>query len=44
MRKIGFSAHEFVKIGLAASIFILLAKFLGPKTKVPAIAATTERL
>jgi uncharacterized membrane protein YgaE (UPF0421/DUF939 family) len=44
MKLIGFSFHEFLKIGIAASLFILIAKWLGPKTKVPAIAATTERI
>ncbi len=44
MKLSGFSAREFLRIGFAAAIFILLAKWLGPKTKVPALAAVTERL
>ena len=44
MRLLGFSSREFLRIGFAAAVFILVAKWLGPKTNVPAIAATTERL
>lgn len=44
MKLLGFSSHEFLKIGLASVLFILAVKFIGPKTKVPAIAAVTERI
>lgn len=44
MKLIGYSGREFLRIGFAAAVFILALKWLGPKTNVPAIAATTERL
>jgi hypothetical protein len=44
MKVLGFSASEFIKIGLAASIFILMAKWLAPKTGVHALTTTTERI
>ena len=44
MKLLGFSSREFLRIGFAAAVFILFAKWLGPKTKVAAIAQTTERL
>lgn len=44
MKLLGFSAREFLRIGFAAVVFILIAKWVGPKTQVPAIAAATERI
>lgn len=44
MRLLGFSTGEFLKIGFAAALFILLAKWLAPKTGVPALSATANRL
>jgi hypothetical protein len=44
MRLLGFSASEFVKIGLASMVFILVAKWLAPKTGVPALTTTVNRV
>jgi len=44
MRLFGYSAREFLRIGFGAAVFILLAKWLGPKTMVPAVGQLTERL
>jgi hypothetical protein len=44
MRLLGFSTGEFLKIGLAATLFILVAKWLAPKTGVPALTATVNRV
>lgn len=44
MKLFGYTGREFLRIGLGAAVFILLAKWLGPKTRVPAIASATERL
>jgi hypothetical protein len=40
----GFGATQFLKIGLAAAIFILGAKWLVPKARVPALTQTVERI
>jgi hypothetical protein len=44
MHLLGFSMSEFVKIGLAAALFILAMKWLVPKAGVPALTAATERI
>lgn len=44
MKLLGFSAREFLRIGFAAAVFFLIAKWLGPKTGVPALTAVTEKL
>ena len=44
MQILGFSFHQFLTIGLAATIFILVAKWLAPKTGVPAIGALANRI
>lgn len=44
MRLGGVTLHEFLKVGLMASVFILLAKYVGGKSKVPALQATTAAL
>jgi hypothetical protein len=44
MRILGFGGGEFLKIGLAAVLFILFAKWLAPKTGVPALAAVANRV
>lgn len=44
MKLLGMSAHQFLTIGFASVVFILLAKWIGPKTGVPAIAQATERI
>lgn len=40
----GITLHEFFKVGLMASVFILLAKWAAPKTKIPALTATTAAI
>jgi len=44
LKLLGFSTREFLRIGFAAAVFILLAKWAGPKTRVAAITQATERL
>jgi hypothetical protein len=44
MRVLGYSAREFVRIGFAAAVFILVAKWLAPKTNVPALNSAAQRL
>lgn len=44
MRFMGYTGREFLRIGFAAAVFILLAKWLAPKAGVPALTATTDKL
>jgi hypothetical protein len=44
VRVLGISGREFIRIGLAASVFILLVKWGAPKTKVPALNSAAQRL
>lgn len=44
MRFFGYSAREFLRIGFAAAIFFLVAKWLIPKANVPALTTTVEKL
>lgn len=44
MRLFGYSSREFLRIGFAAAVFILVAKWLAPKTGVPALKQTVERI
>lgn len=44
MKLLGFSAREFLRIGFAAAVFFIAAKFLGAKSGVPALEAVTNRL
>jgi hypothetical protein len=44
MRAFGISAREFVRIGLCAAVFILVAKWLAPKTNVPALNSAAQKL
>lgn len=38
MRSIGFSLGSFFKIGIIAMVFILMAKYLLAKVKVPGLS------
>lgn len=42
MRSIGFSLGSFLKIGLIAVVFILLAKFVLNKVKVPGLSTAVN--
>lgn len=44
MRFLGYTGREFLRIGFAAAVFILLAKWLAPKLKQPALTATVDKL
>lgn len=44
MRVFGYSAREIVRIGLAAAIFFLVAKWLVPKAGIAALSSTVEKL
>lgn len=44
MKLFGYSAREFLRIGLASVVFILVAKWLVPKTNVPALTAAVEKV
>ena len=44
MKILGYSAREFVRIGLGACVFILLVKWAAPKTNVPALNAAAQKL
>jgi hypothetical protein len=44
MRFMGYSAREFLRIGFAAAVFFLMAKFLVPKANVPALTTAVEKL
>lgn len=44
MRLLGMSLHDFLKTGAAAVLFILLLKWLAPKTGVPAVASTAAAI
>lgn len=44
MRFLGYTGREFFRIGFAACVFILLAKWLAPKANVPALSQTVERI
>lgn len=44
MKLFGYSAREVVRIGLAAALFILVAKWLVPKANVPALTSTVEKI
>lgn len=44
MRLFGVSSREFFRIGLAAALFFLVAKWLVPKANVPALTQTVEKL
>ena len=38
------SGREFLRIGLCAAVFILLAKWGAPKTNIPALNSAAQRL
>jgi hypothetical protein len=42
MKKIGFSFGSFVKIGLIAMVFILLAKWVLTKVNVPGLSSAVQ--
>lgn len=42
MRKFGFSLGAFLKIGLIALVFLVLAKWLFKKVNVPGLSAAVE--
>lgn len=44
MKMLGFSSGEWLRIGFAASLFILVAKWLVPKAGVPALTQTVDRI
>jgi hypothetical protein len=44
MRIMGYSAREVIRIGLAACVFILFAKWLVPKANVAALTATVNKV
>lgn len=44
MRFFGYSSREFLRIGFAAAVFFLLAKWLVPKANVPALTSAVDRL
>jgi len=44
MRLFGYSAREFLRIGIAAAVFFLLAKWLVPKANVAALTQTVDKL
>ncbi|MGI8412662.1 MAG: hypothetical protein ACR2QA_09245 [Solirubrobacteraceae bacterium] len=44
MKLLGFSAREFLRIGFAAAVFFLIAKWAAPKLHQPALTATVEKL
>jgi len=44
VKLLGYSGREFLRIGFAASVFFVLAKYLGAKSGVPALESVTNRL
>jgi hypothetical protein len=44
MKLLGYSSGEWLRVGLCASLFILVAKWLVPKAGVPALTQTVERI
>ena len=44
MRMFGYSAREFLRIGFAAAVFILVAKWLAPKTGVAALNSAVDKI
>lgn len=44
MRLFGYSAREVLRIGFAAAVFFLFAKWAAPKANIPALTATVEKL
>lgn len=44
MQVFGYSLREVIRIGLAAALFILLAKWLVPKAGVAPLSAVVEKL
>lgn len=44
MKLFGYSAREFLRIGFAAAVFFLAAKWLAPKAGNAALTATVEKL
>jgi hypothetical protein len=44
MRFLGYTGREFLRIGFAAAVFILVVKWLAPKANVPALNAAAEKL
>lgn len=44
MRFLGYTGREFLRIGFAAAVFILVAKWLAPKTNVAALNAAAQKL
>jgi hypothetical protein len=44
MRFLGYSGREFFRIGFAAVIFILVAKWLAPKTGVAALNTAVDKI
>lgn len=44
MRFLGYTGREFLRIGFAAVVFILIAKWAAPKAGVPALTATVNKV
>lgn len=44
MRLFGYSTREFLRIGFAAAVFFLVAKWLVPKANVPALTQAVDKL
>jgi hypothetical protein len=44
MKLFGYSSREFLRIGFAAAIFFLVAKWLVPKANVPALTQAVDKL
>jgi hypothetical protein len=42
MRKVGFSLGSFVKIGLIALVFIVIAKWLAGKVNIPGLSSVVQ--
>lgn len=44
MKLFGYTAREFFRIGFAAAVFFLFAKWLAPKANVPALTSAVDKL
>jgi hypothetical protein len=44
MKLFGYSIREFLRIGFAAAVFFLAAKWLAPKVNVPALTQAVDKL
>jgi hypothetical protein len=44
MRVFGYSFREFLRIGFAAAVFFLVAKWLVPKANVAALTQAVDKL